>query len=447
MMLFIDSTNSCQSDGPRITVILYVGVCAKGQVNTHVTRPVSSLLRLFIKATYSYCTSVEMLGQLFNRCVGIFVIFVLTSTLCIYYYSGIPERPLQQVNSGNWIFPEGLQVNFVDLYASGKKNASDFDVFLTPEPPLPGMCFIAQKPGKSHTDFPPEIEKGHAYLRTRTYPNETRNDSCSGCFPYIYHNIINVKGCGDLPSIKILILVTTIPKEIAIRRAIRGTWGRNTNTTRSVFVFGVGWSTEEQEILLKESILYGDILQDNYIDSYFNLSLKVLSGYHWWSKNCQNAPFVLRTAGDNFVNTPRILHLISSKPSWPRRIIGHCWPPTWPMRVVSDKCYVTFEEYPHGKYIPYCVGTSFITPATTVNLILKTSPNVPYFAIEDVYFGMVMVNGQNASGIMNIPGFNSHYKRKDEHGKSKCEAPPDMMSIHNVKSSELMHWIWRNCVS
>ena len=451
-MPFIDCSNSFQNNGlkhgPEMKVLMYAGIWYKNQVGTSVYLNPCIQFGETNRKGHSYQMSGKMFAQLYKRFV-IIITFVLISMLCNYFYSGIIKRSLQQMKFVDQLFSISLKENFFDLYALGLKNASDFDPFLTPEPPVPGMDFIAQKPGKSHIDFPPGIEKGHPYLKARTYPNEARNDSCSGCFPYIYHNVLNVEGCGDLPSIKILILVTTIPKEIAIRTAIRETWGRNTNTTRSVFVFGVGWSSEEQEILLDESILYGDILQDNYIDSYFNLSLKVLSGYHWWSKNCENAPFVLRTAGDNFVNTPHILHLLSSKPSWPRKIIGYCFKAraVWPIRAVRSKFYVTLKEYPYDKYIAYCIGTSFITPASTVNLILETSPNVPYFVMEDVYFGMVMVNGQNASGIMNIQGFNSHYKIKDEHGKSKCEAPPDMMSIHNVKSPELMYWIWRNCLS
>ena len=384
--------------------------------------------------------------QVFTRCFVFLVIIncIPALLLFVYYYSDYLGRQIM-VDSRFSGIPHPF-----DSYASWKRNASYLKILLTPEQPVPGMCFIAQKPGVNYpkSAFPQEILTGDPHLQTRTYPNETRNDSCSGCFPYIYHNVINAKGCDDIPSIKVLILITTVPKETAMRKVIRETWGRNTKTVRTVFLFGVGWSIAEQDTLFNESMLHGDILQDSYIDAYFNLSMKVLSGYHWWSKHCKNAPFVLRTAGDNFVNIPRMLHLIASKPSWPRVIIGHCWQPSLPMRIVSDKCYVTYKELPHKMYIPYCVGTSFITPASTVDFILETSPNVPYFPIEDGYFGMVMAqNVQNGSTIMDIPGFNLRLNKTDINETTKCKVPSNMISIHNVKSPELMNWAWKYCRS
>ena len=45
-------------------------------------------------------------------------------------------------------------------------------------------------------------------------------------------------------------------------------------------MMGVGFSIEEQEVIFNESEKHGDILKENYIDSFYNLSIKVLSGYH-----------------------------------------------------------------------------------------------------------------------------------------------------------------------
>ena len=324
---------------------------------------------------------------------------------------------------------------------------------LTPEPPLPDMYFIAQKPGKDYSDFPEEIRlRGHSFLRTRTYPPLPRDETCNGCFPFIYHTVLNVESCQDTPTLQMLILVTTVPREGEIRSAIRQTWGRNTKKIRTVFVFGVGWSRTEQEILLEESERYGDVLQESYVDSYFNLSLKVLSGYHWWSKSCQQAPFVLRTAGDNFINIPHMMEYLNSKDSWPDVIIGDCIHNALVKTDPNDKWWLSIVESPNPFFPTYCVGTAFITPASTVKLILKHSPDVPFFVIEDVYFGMVMTYAKANSSHpddygLSLPNFQETYRKGFVNGHDNCNINPNWMSIHNVRSQTEMYWISNYCKS
>ena len=316
----------------------------------------------------------------------------------------------------------------------------DIRALLNNEPPVPGMDFIAQRPALDFSYLPPGISKGHPYLKKRTYPKQSRNDSCHNCFPYIYKNVIGMKGCEDTLSLNIVLLVTTVPTEISLRMAIRKTWGRTTNMTRTVFLFGVGWHCEEQNILFHESEQFGDILQDNYIDSYFNLSLKVLSGYHWWSKYCNNTPFVVRTASDNFVNVRGLVKLIISKTLQPYSMVGKCPKFGVPNRTVQSKYYVSYQEYPHQRFPQFCIGTTYIAPATTIHFILRTFPNVPYFILADVYFGMVM-NVKKKKGLTHIQTFNQHYRKI----KTKCHAPSDLINIHGVRIATDMYWIWENC--
>ena len=331
------------------------------------------------------------------------------------------------------------------VFGAGDTSFSD-DPIVSELPP-PGMCFVAQKPDLFYTNFPPGIRKGHPYLRTRTYPTKIRNDSCENCFPYFYHRIIGVDGCKYLTALKILILVTTVPREYSLRQAIRKTWGRNTNLTKTIFLFGIGWPMKQQKLLYDESKRYGDILQDNYIDSYYNLSLKVLSGYHWWSKHCRNAPFVLRTATDNFINIANLLKVIKTRTSWKRRIFGATVTHMTPRRRVKSKVYLTTNEYPHKYLRPFCHGSAFITPASTVDLILNASPNIPYFPLEDVYFGMVMAYSQNGSGVEKIKGFDSYYKKIISNETIKCKVPSNFINLHDVKSDRMMHWIMKYCLS
>ena len=323
------------------------------------------------------------------------------------------------------------------------KRAQQLHTRLIPRPPIKDMCFIAQKPGKDYKFPDPIGYMGSHFLRMRTYPKMPRPDSCNGCCPYIYGNVLQVPGCSHMTSLKLLIVVTTAPWEYDVRQVIRATWGKNTNQTRTLFLLGVGWANVLQERLIKESEDFKDILQDNYIDSYFNLSLKVLSGYHWWRAHCQEAPFVLRTAADNFIATKTLIHFLHSRPHWPDVIIGRCRMRNSPIRWFYIKWFVSLLEYNRDTYPPYCLGSAFVTSAKTTQLILKTAPDVPYFVQEDVYFGMVMQKANNNGlAISSHDAFEAGYRKTPDH---KCNVKNGWISIHNVRGTKEMLWISENC--
>ena len=58
-MPFIDCSNSFQNNGLKhgheMKVLTYIWICDKSQVGTHVTLPVSSLVRLTVKGTVIRC--------------------------------------------------------------------------------------------------------------------------------------------------------------------------------------------------------------------------------------------------------------------------------------------------------------------------------------------------------------------------------------------------------
>lgn len=337
-------------------------------------------------------------------------------------------------------------------YFGGKHELAQWDIAtfagmkaLKPEPPVQGMGFISQKvAGKSNVaaNLPPVH---HPYLRQRTYPKEYRVETCNGCFPYVYRTMIDVVGCGPMDSPLLIGLATTTPREKEQRQAIRESWGKKTTRFRLIFLFGVGWTHREQEILYAESILHGDILQENYIDSYFNLSLKVLSGFRWSSRKCPKVPYVLRTAIDNYNNIDGMIKRLASQPVWPVGIMGYCFVDGMgTIRDRNNKWYVHPKEFNASGYPPYCIGTSFLLSAETVRAILNTAPNVPHFVMEDVYFGMVLkVALKSKSTVQVWPGINIGPPPVG----GACYLPLDWLSLHGVGSAAHTKWLEKNCTT
>ena len=57
----------------------------------------------------------------------------------------------------------------------------------------------------------------------------------------------------------------------------------------------------------RESIKYKDIIMENFIDSYGNLTLKTMMGLKWASRYCGRAKFVYKVDDDMFVNVQNLL--------------------------------------------------------------------------------------------------------------------------------------------
>ena len=292
------------------------------------------------------------------------VFFVLATSVCFFLCVNLSVTwDVYNTSMPNLTEPSQLKAQELQK-GVGRRivTISDLRSKLVLEPPIAGMDIESgQIPWKNYTGFSRNVlVEGHNYTRTRTYSSKMRNESCQRCFPFIYKNVLSVKPCDANSSLKVLLLVTTVPMENTTRIAIRDTWGRNTNSSRTVFLFGIGSSDAEQQILIDESNLYGDILQENYLDTYLNLSVKVLSGLHWWSKHCHHTPYVLRTAADNFVNMPNLLALLDSGNVSKEVIIGHCRLKDKPIRNVTNKYYVHINEYPNASYPPFCIGTTLV---------------------------------------------------------------------------------------
>ena len=301
--------------------------------------------------------------------------------------------------------------------------------------------FIAFIPGP--TDPVPAIIKGgHPTLQQRTYPSFKRIQICNRCFPYNYSTVISPKVCKDRSPVDLFILITTVPSAARTRDTIRSTWAsyakNNTADVRYLFLIGTGWNQTGQELIQRESEKHADILQHDYLDSYFNLSLKVLSGFHYVERHCSRAKWIMRGADDIFVSVPDLLAFIRAKGTFLKdNMFGDCLEYGGiVMRSRNNKWFVSGEEWPGWIYPPYCFGTSFIMSFGTMRKVIDMSPNVPYFVMEDVYFGLVL----QALGIKvsDQEGFCSLGKKIWP--MKRCKHP--LRAVHGVTASRMKeYWL------
>jgi len=182
------------------------------------------------------------------------------------------------------------------------------------------------------------------------------------------------------------------------RMVIRQTWGDPSNyevNVRVVFVLGSQpasseengtTSSEQQEALLFESEQYGDITQEDFVDTYHNLTYKAVAALKWISNYCTKAKYVLKTDDDIFVQSFGLiarLQRMDMRSETRDILMCNVWTRMKVMR--SGKWKVTPEEWNDTHYSTYCSGSAFIMSTDLAVRLHAVSYYVPFFWVDDFY--------------------------------------------------------------
>ncbi|XP_077200364.1 beta-1,3-galactosyltransferase 5-like [Paroedura picta] len=201
------------------------------------------------------------------------------------------------------------------------------------------------------------------------------------------------KTCGRDPPF-LVILVTSQLNQITVRMAIRQTWGKERIIAgkRIVTYFLLGNSSHpyDQFAVTTESILYRDIIQKDFLDTYYNLTLKTLMGLEWIHKFCPQSSYVMKTDSDIFVNTYYLTELLLKRKNTTRFFTGVLKMHEHPIRYPRSKWHVNKLEYPGSKYPPFCSGTGYVFSTDLVSQVYNISKKIPYIKLEDVFVGLCL---------------------------------------------------------
>jgi len=145
--------------------------------------------------------------------------------------------------------------------------------------------------------------------------------------PHNFNYLLNPRDsvCGH-EDVDLLILVTSSLTHSDRRLAIRETWGRMQDSVRIMFLLG---NTAEHDEVLEDEINaehenYNDILREDFLDTYQNLTLKTLGGIKWAAIFCSQTKFVLKTDDDMYVNVPLLLSHLKTEYSGAGQVITGC---------------------------------------------------------------------------------------------------------------------------
>lgn len=192
----------------------------------------------------------------------------------------------------------------------------------------------------------------------------------------------------------LLILITSAPWHSEARQMIRTTWATHEQASypwQAVFLIGQTYDREVTKMITSEQQKFGDILIGSYLDTYRNLTSKVMHGLKWARDRCQ-PEYILKTDDDCFVNTDGLPALLAEHNTIKTGLyVGSLFPRDKRMviREPSSKWYVSRGDYESDTFPPYVSGIGYILSLDAADLILRAAEYVRPIPVEDVYIGVL----------------------------------------------------------
>ncbi|XP_063323838.1 lactosylceramide 1,3-N-acetyl-beta-D-glucosaminyltransferase A [Pelmatolapia mariae] len=208
----------------------------------------------------------------------------------------------------------------------------------------------------------------------------------------------------SLNDVFLLLFVKSSPENFERRQAIRDTWGNESFVwaelgvnMRLVFAIGIHPYVEQrykvQTALLKEDKVYGDLIQQNFVDTFYNLTTKLILQFHWRHIYCPQAHFVMSADDDIFVHMPNLVKYLQdilrsqsgAKDLW----VGHVHRGSPPVRYKYSKYHIPYDLYPWPSYPDYTAGAGYVVSGDVAakiyqaTLLLNSS-----MYIDDVFMGI-----------------------------------------------------------
>ncbi|KAK4010368.1 hypothetical protein OUZ56_019514 [Daphnia magna] len=190
----------------------------------------------------------------------------------------------------------------------------------------------------------------------------------------------------DLP--RLFVAVISAPSYFEKRDIIRQTWLRQLQTDSLVNLVGFGFiigrtdDRDTQKKIESESSTYGDVLQMDMVDVYYNQTLKVVGLLNWINDHCSRVDFLLKVDDDVYVNTRNLATVVKNLDPAEQSVYG-----TASDSIVrrDGKFEISLEVWPWSKYPAYSMGAAVLMPGSTMEPLLAACQTTPYFLFDDTY--------------------------------------------------------------
>ncbi|XP_073443682.1 beta-1,3-galactosyltransferase 2-like [Dendrobates tinctorius] len=192
----------------------------------------------------------------------------------------------------------------------------------------------------------------------------------------------------------LILLIPSAPQEFHTRNILRNTWA-NESLVKGVHIirlFLLGRSKNHDKKVIRESHQFHDIIMQDFLDSYYNLTIKTLMGIEWSSHLCPNVNYIMKIDSDMFFNPWFLVDKILQPKSSPKKnfftgMIAHNG---LPHREKDSKWYMSTKTYSKKFYPPFCSGTGYVFSGDMAKKIYLAAASMQIFPFEDVFVGMCL---------------------------------------------------------
>ncbi|XP_061680936.1 UDP-GlcNAc:betaGal beta-1,3-N-acetylglucosaminyltransferase 7 [Syngnathoides biaculeatus] len=203
------------------------------------------------------------------------------------------------------------------------------------------------------------------------------------------------KCSGD---IYLLVVIKSVATQHDRREVIRKTWGKervlNGKKIKTLFLLGKPSNHAEranhQKLVEYENHIYGDILQWDFLDSFFNLTLKETHFLKWFHTYCPNVRYIFKGDDDVFVNVDNIFEFLDSTSQTRNLFVGDVIFKAKPIRKKENKYYIPQALYNKTHYPPYAGGGGFLMDRTVARRLHWVADTLELYPIDDVFLGMCL---------------------------------------------------------
>ncbi|CAF3323910.1 unnamed protein product [Rotaria socialis] len=221
-------------------------------------------------------------------------------------------------------------------------------------------------------------------------------------FSYLLNPGYSVCNNSNSP-VYLFVYVHSGPTNYQRRVVIRETWATRTlfPDLRIVFMIGKTNDNTVMKAIQYENEMYQDIVQEDFIDAYKNLTFKGVMALKWISVYCSQTKYVLKVDDDIVVNTFTLINhlkfLDRNNLNKHTTILCLLWQAMGVMRDSKSKWYLSKEDFPLDKFPPYCSGSAFILTGDMPAKMYNASLYVPFFWVDDYYITGAVASAANVT--------------------------------------------------
>ena len=246
----------------------------------------------------------------------------------------------------------------------------------------------------NQTKFPQTYSHSSANLRVHKHQHSNNKKDLLPINPHLFNYILNPgKRICSGNDIFMLIYIHSAPSHL--QRRINDSWdlGKAVKFPGSIIklIFLCGASSEKtvQDALTMESNYYKDIIQEDFVDSYRNLTYKAIMGLKWISTYCMHAKFLFEIRRWYICEYVQLHCLFESmlkdRGVIKKLLLCYFWYRAPVVRDPKSKWYLSPIEYKPNRFPTYCSGSAFILTTDVAASMFKASFDTKFFWVDDLY--------------------------------------------------------------